>query len=167
MAEEILDLVDNEDNVIGQISREMAYAKKITNIRSVHFLLQNSEGRFWIPRRSKNKSTCPLGLDFSASGCVSSGEDYETALLREVNEELNLDLKKIGFDFLLKFSPVEHGTNAFCKLYQVYMDNAPDYNPEDFCEYFWLSPEELLYLIKNGEKVKSDLVKIVKLLWSK
>ena len=41
MKEELLDLVDSEDNIIGRIYRSDAYERHIENIRAVHFLIQN------------------------------------------------------------------------------------------------------------------------------
>ena len=78
-----------------------------------------------------------------------------------MKEELNIDLTNTEYKFLKKFSPHKYSTRAFCKLYITFMNTVPNYNPEDFCGYFWLSKEEIISFIKSGESVKSDLLKIV------
>lgn len=47
----------------------------------------NSQGQFWIPRRTFDKKIFPGGLDFSVGGHVKSGESDETAFRREAVEE--------------------------------------------------------------------------------
>lgn len=66
--DELLDLVDVNDSVIGQIWRSKS--DRLANsqegyIRAATALIQNSKGELWIPRRTKDKRIAPLGLDSS------------------------------------------------------------------------------------------------------
>lgn len=54
---EILDLVDDNDKVIGQIKRADAYDLKYEtgHLRASEVFIVNSEGKLWIPVRTAHK----------------------------------------------------------------------------------------------------------------
>ncbi len=155
--EEILDLVNENDQIIGHLERSQVYAAGLHNFRVVNALLINKQGQLWIPRRTAHKKSCPLHLDFSVSGHVSSGETYDQAFIRELEEELNLTSTHISWKKLGLITPHTHGAFAFNYCYQISYNQTPTYNRNDFSEYSWLYPEELLEKIAQGEKAKSDL----------
>lgn len=166
--EEIIDIVDQNDIVVGQVVRsEINRNLANSNFRGINVFIENDKGELWIPRRTATKRLFPLCLDVSIGGCVSAGETYEQALLREAQEEVNLDLNKVPYEFLAYFTPHKDKVGCFMKVYKIFMNQAPDYNPDDFCEYFWLSPQELLNKINAGEPAKSDLLKLLNLLYTK
>lgn len=76
-------------------------------------------------------------------------------------EELNLHAHEISWQLLGLLEPPIHGTSAFTTVYRINLDHAPAYNQNDFCEYYWLSPDELLEHIQQGEATKGDLPIIV------
>lgn len=165
MHDENLDLVDEEDRVIGVLPRSEVYARGLRNIRVVNLFIINSKGELWIPRRTAHKKLYPLHLDMSMGGHVMSGEAYDEAFGRETAEELRIDVAKTPYRLLGNLTPHEHGVSAFMKVYEITQDEAPPYNPDDFVEYFWLKPEEVLARIVAGEKAKSDLPKLVKIFY--
>ena len=137
------------------------YEQKLSNFRVVNAFLINDKGQLWIPRRSKNKKLIPLGLDSSMGGHVSAGETYEQAFARELQEELGLDAASIDYKVIGKLTPQEHGTYAFLYVCAIYSNQVPAFNPDDFCEYFWLTPQECLEKWSSGELCKSDLIKMI------
>lgn len=161
MHDEKLDLVDAHDRVIGVMPRSEVYARGLRNIRVVNLFIINSKGELWIPRRTAHKKLYPFCLDMSVGGHVASGEGYDEAFARETQEELRIDIAKTPYRFLRHLTPHEHGVSAFMRVYEIIQDTLPDYNPDDFMEYFWLRPEEVLARIAAGEKAKSDLPKLV------
>jgi isopentenyl-diphosphate delta-isomerase len=90
---EVLDLVDSEDHVIDSMERHEIYRLGLHNFRLVYGLIINSEEKLWIPRRTADKEICPLHLDSSMGGHVNSGESYDEAFARELEEELGLNSK--------------------------------------------------------------------------
>lgn len=164
--DEILDIVDENDNVIGQKKRSEIYANNLSNFRVVNAFIVNSKGELWIPRRAANKRSFPSCLDMSMGGHVESGESYEDALLREMDEELGIDTSKTPCKLLGLLTPAKDGVAAFMKVYEIKLDTAPNYNKNDFTEYFWLSPKEVLERITKGEKTKDDLPRLVKRFYS-
>ena len=165
--DEYLDLVDENDNVIGKKKRSEIYAQGLSNFRVVNVFVINSKGAIWVPRRASDKRIFPSCLDVSMGGHVESGETYEDALKRETREELNIDTDKIQVHLLGHLSPQRDGVSANMNVYEIRMDEAPKYNENDFTEYFWLTPEALFDRITTGEKTKDDLPKLVKIFYGK
>lgn len=166
-ADELLDLVDDRDRVIGQMPRSQIYQSGLSNFRVVNAFIINANGQLWIPRRTARKQIFPLALDLSVGGHVKSGEDYDVAFARELEEELNLKLEQgsigdIAPTCLGKLSPNTHGVSAFMKVYEIQMERSPLYNSQDFLEAYWLTPQDLLAKIEAGENAKDDLPKLVR-----
>jgi isopentenyl-diphosphate delta-isomerase len=95
-------------------------------------------------------------------GHLVAGESYDEAFARELAEELNLDSKKIVFEMIGKLTPHDHGTSAFMQVYRILTNEVPSYNQEDFCEFYWLSAQEVLEKIQLGDQSKGDLPKILR-----
>ena len=91
---ELLTIVDENDNVIKGEERKLVHSSEMWH-RAVNILIFNSRGELLIQKRSADKDKYPNAYDFSASGHVDFGEDYETAALREMEEELGIKDVKI------------------------------------------------------------------------
>jgi len=161
--DEWLDLVDTNDHIIDKMRRSEVYEKDLHNFRVINAFIINSKGQLWIPRRAADKRVFPLCLDVSVGGHVESGETYEQTFRRETMEELNIDINKADWRFLGHITPHEHNVSAFENIYEIKMDEAPDYNKNDFVEYFWLTPRGLMEKLEQGDKAKGDLIKLVKI----
>ena len=164
--DEYLDLVDENDQIIDKKKRSEVYAEHLSNFRVVNAFVVNSKGEIWIPRRVANKEIFPLCLDMSMGGHVESGETYERTLKREMQEELNIDTDKVQVNLLGHLTPQKDNVSAFMNVYEIKMEEAPDYNKDDFTEYFWLSPKALFEKIAQGEKTKGDLPVLIKIFYS-
>ena len=105
MMDEYLDLVNIQDEIIGKKLRSTVYAEGLSNFRVVNAFLVNPQGQLWIPRRSLNKRLFPGGLDVSMGGHVESGETYEEAFKRELDEELNMKADEISWQHLGYLTP--------------------------------------------------------------
>jgi isopentenyl-diphosphate delta-isomerase len=162
MAHELLDIVDQADRVIGQKTRSEVYSQGLSNFRVVNAFLMNENGQLWIPRRSKNKILFPQCLDASMGGHVQAGEKYEQAFSREIREELRIDTAVVPYQLIGVLTPQQHKTSAFMHVYLLKTNNAPNYNTDDFFEYYWLTPRELLDRLAAGDSSKDDLPRIVR-----
>ena len=91
MNEEIFDIVNDRDEVIGQLPRRIVHADGHKH-RAVHVLIFNSRGQVFLQKRSMSKDTFPGAWDSSASGHLDHGEDYDACAVREVREELGVAL---------------------------------------------------------------------------
>src|SRR5436190_11834879 len=91
MTEEIFDVVNERDEVIGQKPRSEIHRLKLKH-RAVHVLVFNARGELFLQKRSMKKDCQPGAWDSSASGHLECGEDYDVCAVREVREELGVDL---------------------------------------------------------------------------
>jgi isopentenyl-diphosphate delta-isomerase len=164
--DEILDVVDENDNVIGRKSRGEIYKLNLKNFRVVNAFFVNPNGKLWVFRRSPHEKLFPLGLDLSIGGHVGSGESYEEALRREAMEELGIDIDKTKCTLVAHLSPYKDGVSAFTKLYKLEADLIPVINYEEFVEGFWISPPKLMEMVVAGEPAKDDLIKMLKVYFS-
>ncbi|MFZ4617055.1 MAG: NUDIX domain-containing protein [Rectinemataceae bacterium] len=87
---EILPLVDDEGKIIGSAPRPECHMGpgKLHPVVRLH--LVDSEGRLFLQKRSADKEAEPGKWDAAMAGHVSQGEDLETAVARELQEELGV-----------------------------------------------------------------------------
>ncbi len=155
--DELLDLVDSNDQLIGTVMRNTTSNPHKGYLRASEMFIQNDQGQLWIPRRHTAKRIAPGGLDYSMGGHVGSGENYMQALIRETKEELNLDIDRSKLKLLRKFRP-DKQLRYFRMVYIYKSNEVPKYNPNDFTEYYWMIPEELVAKLKAGEPAKLSLL---------
>ena len=93
MKEEIFDVVNEQDEVVGRQSRGEVHRLGLMH-RAVHVLVFNAAGQIFLQKRSMKKDRQPGLWDSSASGHVDSGEDYDACAVREVREEIGLRWRK-------------------------------------------------------------------------
>ena len=127
MTEELFDVVDFEDRVLGQAPRSEVHAHRWMH-RAVHIFVFNTQGELLIHQRSATKDECPLKFTSSASGHLHAGEDYETAAIRELAEELSL-VAPLEYLTTLPAGPLtsyEHSA-----LYRTITDAPPQFLAEE------------------------------------
>src|SRR5262252_72609 len=91
MDEEIFDVVNERDEVIGRETRSKVHRLGLKH-RAVHVLVFNGRGQIFLQKRSMKKDRQPGLWDSSASGHLNAGEDYDACAVRELGEELGLKI---------------------------------------------------------------------------
>src|SRR5580765_3560579 len=127
MPEEIFDVVDKHDRVVGQAPRSVVHAKKLLH-RAVHIFVFNSQGELLVQKRSALKDEYPLCYTSSASGHLSAGETYEAAAPRELAEELGL---AGPLEWLAKFPAGPQTSQEHTVLYRATTDAPPQIDPRE------------------------------------
>lgn len=151
---ELFDVVDESNQVVGQRTRGEVHAEGLRH-RAVHIFVFNKHGELWLQKRSHLKDVHPNDWDSSAAGHLDAGENYEQAAIRELKEELGIEVtsEKIaeiaacedtGWEFVelhqaqhsgpMKFAPEEIVTGAFFTLQQI--DAWVKSRPQDFAKGF-------------------------------
>jgi len=125
--EEEFDVVDHQDQVIGQAPRSEVHAHRWLH-RAVHIFVFNTRGELLIHQRTATKDECPLNFTSSASGHLHAGEDYATAAARELAEELSL---VSPLEFLTKLPAGPFTTYEHSALYQTTTDEPPTFLAEE------------------------------------
>lgn len=159
--ETMVDIVDENDNVIGQISEyDSTYEhKKIT--RAISIFIYNSKGEILLVKRSRNKWRHPLHYCASVGGFVDSGEDYTTAALRELYEELGVKKKAKDLQFILK-RIVKTDKNEMVSLFKLTYDGEFSINYDEVDSIRWTDPKVVLKLVKKGEKFTDYFLQLFK-----
>ena len=97
MKHEIIDIVDDNNNIIGQKSRAEAHKLNLKH-RSAHIVLINNQNQIFLQLRAKNKKQFPNKWDISAAGHLDSKETYLQAAKRELFEELGINIPENKFE---------------------------------------------------------------------
>lgn len=93
----------------------------------VYVALLNSAGQIYIQHRAGTKRLWPDRKTISASGHVDPGETFEQAAVREVREELGIELTEGDLRPLGSFSGLPH-----CgRVYEVRSDASPAPRPAE------------------------------------
>lgn len=88
--DELFDIVNEHDEVIGRATRRECHTNKSLIHRSIHIGIFNSNGQILLQQRSLTKDTDPGLWCLSASGHVLSGHTYVDTAVRELQEELGI-----------------------------------------------------------------------------
>lgn len=154
-AEEILDVVDEHDEVIGQAPRGEVYERGLRH-RCVFVFVRDGAGRIFVHRRTASKLVFPLMYDMFVGGVVGAGESYDTAALREAEEELGvsgLSQPVPLFSFLFTGTGELEGLTWWSRVYEVCCDLPVAPQPEEVVWHAFLTEEELAARLPEWEWV--------------
>ena len=107
MPDELFDVVNENDIVIGQEMRSVVHQRGLWH-RGVHVFLFTEEDQLLVQQRSRDRVHAPLALDCSVSEHVKAGEDYYTAAVRGLKEEMGV--QGLDLEWLVKFK-MHYGPN--------------------------------------------------------
>lgn len=85
--EELVDVVDEENRVIGIVTRREMRARNLLH-RCTYVFVLDPDGRVYVHRRTETKDVYPGYFDVCAGGVNAAGEDYDGCARRELGEEL-------------------------------------------------------------------------------
>ena len=141
MNEEIFDVVDEHDVVIGQKTRREVHRLGLKH-RAVHVLVFNTRGQLFLQKRSMIKDRQPGLWDSSASGHVDAGEDYDACAVRELREELGLTLNEAP-QRLFKLDAGLETDQEHVWVYRARAEGPFTLHPEEIERGEWFKPEHL------------------------
>ena len=99
--DELIDILDADGNMTNTTAMKSEAHKNGWFHQTVHIWFYTSDGKILMQQRGKEKDVYPLLWDVSVAGHIGAGESIITSAIREVQEEIGLqispsDLKKIG-----------------------------------------------------------------------
>lgn len=140
-ADEILDIVDENDQVVGQAPRGEATERGLLH-RCVFIEARDAEGRLFVHRRTATKLVFPSHYDMFVGGVVGAGESYDEAALREAEEELGVSGLPRPVP-LFKFLYRSPGHSWWSYVYEVRCGLPVDPQVEEVDWHAFLTDEEL------------------------
>jgi 16S rRNA (adenine1518-N6/adenine1519-N6)-dimethyltransferase len=150
MAAEYLDVVNEDNQVTGQASRQVIHASGWWH-RGVHVFLFTPDRRLLVQKRGRAQDTYPGALDCSVSEHLKVGETYREAALRGLREELGLPAIELTrlLQFRMNYGP---GDNMINELYKGILDGAaPRIDHQEIARIAYYTLPELEEMMRAGE----------------
>ena len=162
VSEEIFDVVNEHDEVIGRQTRGEVHRLGLLH-RAVHVLVFNRRGEIFLQKRSPWKDRQPGVWDSSASGHLDSGEDYDACAVREVAEELGCRLDAPP-QRLFKINACAETDQEFVWAYRGAAEGPFVLPPEEIERGEWFAPEQVTRWISERPQ---DFASTFPLIWSR
>ena len=115
-SDEWFDVVDEADRVVDRLPRDVVHARGLRH-RAVHVVVFNARGEVFLQLRSRRKDNHPGVWDSSCSGHVDSGEDYATAAVREMREEIGIAVEPGALREVDVLTPCEVTGQEFIRIH--------------------------------------------------
>ncbi|WP_409473039.1 NUDIX hydrolase [Streptomyces sp. HC307] len=161
-ADEILDIVDEHDRVIGQAPRGEAYAQGLRH-RCVFIQARDAAGRIFVHRRTPTKLVFPSLYDMFVGGVVGAGEAYDDAALREAEEELGVTgLPRPAYLFKFLYANGA-GHNWWSAVYEVRCDLPVQPQAEEVAWHDFLPEQEIERRLAEWQWVPDGLAAYARL----
>ncbi len=146
-AHELLPVVDTEGHVVGNTTRGKAHSgtdgKPLHPV--VHLHVFNSRGELYLQHRPAWKDIQPDKWDTAVGGHVDWGEDINTALQREVREEIGItDIT--GAEMLTRYVFESQRERELVHVFRLVTD-IPPHPTEELDGGRFFSPEEIAGLM--------------------
>ncbi|WP_324788792.1 NUDIX hydrolase [Streptomyces sp. H51] len=141
-ADEIIDIVDENDRVVARSPRGEAYARSLRH-RCAFILARDAKGRVFVHRRTPTKLVHPSLHDMFVGGVVAAGESYDEAALREAEEELGvsgLPSPRFLFKFLYDDGA---GRSWWSAVYEVRCEMPVSPQAEEVAWHAFLTEDEV------------------------
>ena len=117
---EILSVVDDQDQVIGQSRRDDIHRLGLAH-RAIHVLVFRQDGQVFLQKRGEHKQESPGLWDSSVAGHVDAGEAYDACCVREIREEIGIRVIEMP-KRLFKLGAIPQTGMEFCWVYRLVTD---------------------------------------------
>ncbi len=159
MSKEYFDILDDNGNKTGKIKLRSEVHRDGDWHKAVHIWIINDKGDILLQRRCATKDSNPNMLDISSAGHLTAGDDSLSGAIRELKEELNIDVKPDELKFIktIKRSSKYTSTfinNEFDDLYILRTTKNIDdmkYQEEEISEIFYVPYKEFKSMVKNRQ----------------
>jgi isopentenyl-diphosphate delta-isomerase type 1 len=156
--EEYLDVLDENGQQTGETKMRSLVHQEGDWHATAHIWILNSAGKLLMQKRSANKISHPNDWDISSAGHISAGDDEYTTAMKEVREELGIELTKDDLKLLYVYKSqvvLNGGTfynNSFNYVFLVKKDFNIDtltLQKEELSEVKWVTLKELAKIAKE------------------
>ena len=112
LADEYIDILNDDLTVLKSCLKSEAHKHGYLHA-SIHVWFYTDSGELLLQKRSPNKISFPNLWDVSVAGHVSSCEKTITSALREVEEEIGLQIKRSDLNFIGTHKELHHHKTDF------------------------------------------------------
>lgn len=150
---ELWDLYDEKRNVTGIIHERGKDIPDGYYHLVVHIWIKNKDGKYLISRRSSDRKSYPLYLECQG-GSVIQGETSLSGAMREVMEEVGIDLSNV--DGKVIYTKMRKDFHDIMDVWLFQCDKDADLSKattKEVCETMWMSYDEIKECFNNGTLV--------------
>lgn len=108
---EYIDIVDEENNLIGKVEEKLYAHKQNLFHRTIHAWIINDKKELLIQKRSSSKKSYPNYWDISGAGHIKAGESILDGLKREMKEELGVEIDESKLEYIGVIKSTEEPNN--------------------------------------------------------
>lgn len=162
--EEILDLVDENDVVVGTVERPKANTDPQYTHREISVLLFDDDMRVVIQKRSQYKSVHPNMWSMVAGHIPAGGDPEQTAYI-ELEEEFGLTGIPLRY-LTKKYLEYPHESHFMYYYVGKYTGQKIIFEEAEVSEVKVVSQDELTELIKSGESFNTKYLPILEDIWA-
>jgi isopentenyldiphosphate isomerase len=145
-ASETIDIVDDEDRVVGNATRREMRERNLLH-RAVYIFVVNAAGELFVHRRTPTKDVYPGYWDVCVGGVVVAGENYDGAAEREMAEELGVVGAPVRVLGRLRFE--DAGTRVLGAVYAAAHDGPFVLQAEEIMSGAFVSRPELERILRE------------------
>ena len=158
--DEFLNLVDDNDRITKQsYPRSYVHRKGLLH-PTVHiwFIRRRDMGiNVLLQKRAHEKDICPDCYDVSAAGHVTQGGEFRHTALREIHEELGIEIPQNKLEFIgIRHNTHDEGNIHDSELVAVYIYRGDIHKADltlqesEVSEVCWAEIDEIICLMKQG-----------------
>jgi len=159
MSKEYFDILDENGNKTGKTKLRCEVHKDGDWHKAIHIWIINNKGDILLQRRCATKDSNPNMLDISCAGHLTAGDNSLSGAIRELKEELNLDIQQEDLQFIktLKRSSKYTETfinNEFDDLYILRTNKSIDdmkFQEEEISELFFVPYKKFKDMVNNKQ----------------
>ncbi len=176
--EERLDILDRFGNLTGKSETKTTIKKQGIWHHTVHIWMLNEHNQLLLQKRAVNKSLYPGLWDISVGGHIRSGERKESAAIREIAEEILLDIPedRLNYQYSIRNCKMDDDgieIRVINHIFTVILDTTKDnysIDNEEVQDLKWVELEELedLFfdvdkhnLVPHGDKYYGVLIEVL------
>lgn len=155
--EEKFDVLNEKGEFTGEVATREECHKKGLWHRAVYAFVIDNNGNVLLQKRSANKKLWPNLWDVTAGGHVDSGEFGRQALVREVREELGIEIDDNDIKYLVGSTSINEKGDIINKHYNECYLITKDVDiskiklqKEEVSEVRYFSKKEILERIANN-----------------
>lgn len=155
--EEYLDVLNEKGEYTGKIETREKCHKEGLYHKAVAVFIINSKKQVLLQKRSKNKKLWPNMWDVTVGGHVQVGEFGFQTIIREVKEEIGIELDKKDITFLgssishnIKSDHINNHLNEYYIVNKEIDETKLKLQNEEVSEVKWIGKEEIIEKIKDN-----------------
>jgi len=155
--EELFDVLNEKGQYLDRIETRGKCHKEGLWHKAVVVFIINSKGQVLLQKRSANKKLWPNMWDITAGGHVLAGEFGFEAIIREIKEELGLDINKEDITFIgsaistsEKKDIIANHFNEFYIINRDVDETKLKLQEDEVSEVKWIDKDEIIERVKNN-----------------